>query len=66
MSYIRELTVNHSFFNSNSQVLEGRVIRRLVCLTERVEDLVSEFDRRTTLGTTDGSDEEAFESSHTM
>ncbi|KAG2738150.1 hypothetical protein P692DRAFT_20759487 [Suillus brevipes Sb2] len=42
-------------------VLEGRVIRRLVCLTERVEDLVSEFDRRTTLGTTDGSDAEAFE-----
>lgn len=53
-------------FNSNSQVLEGRVIRRLVCLTERVEDLVSEFDRRTTLGTTDGSDAEAFESSNTM
>ncbi|KAG1822379.1 hypothetical protein EV424DRAFT_1321781 [Suillus variegatus] len=53
-------------FNSNSQVLEGRVIRRLVCLTERVEDLVSEFDRRTTLGTTDGSDAEAFESSNTI
>ncbi|KAG1737719.1 hypothetical protein EDD22DRAFT_959633 [Suillus occidentalis] len=51
---------------SNNQVLEGRVIRRLVCLTERVEDLVSEFDRRTTLGTTDGSDDEAFESSHTI
>ncbi|KAG2099150.1 hypothetical protein BD769DRAFT_1677444 [Suillus cothurnatus] len=50
----------------NSQALEGRVIRRLVCLTERVEDLVSEFDRRTTLGTTDGSDAEAFESSSTM
>ncbi|KAG1788932.1 uncharacterized protein HD556DRAFT_1244498, partial [Suillus plorans] len=29
---------------------EGRVIRRLVCLTERVEDLVTEFDRRVTLG----------------
>jgi hypothetical protein len=28
--------------------------------------LVSEFDRRTTLGTTDGSDAEAFESSNTM
>ncbi|KAG1729738.1 hypothetical protein EDD22DRAFT_960839 [Suillus occidentalis] len=49
---------------SNNQVLEGRVIQRLVCLTERVEDLVSEFDRRTTLGTTDSSDDEAFESSH--
>ncbi|KAG2737404.1 hypothetical protein P692DRAFT_20708139, partial [Suillus brevipes Sb2] len=30
--------------------LEGRVIRRLVCLTERVEDLITEFDRRVTLG----------------
>ncbi|KAG1847582.1 hypothetical protein F4604DRAFT_1594334, partial [Suillus subluteus] len=29
---------------------EGRVIRRLVCLTERVEDLITEFDRRVTLG----------------
>jgi len=57
---------NPLIFNSNSQALEGRVIRRLMCLTERVEDLVSEFDRRTTLGTTDGSDAEAFESSSTM
>ncbi|KAG1883851.1 hypothetical protein F4604DRAFT_1920368 [Suillus subluteus] len=30
--------------------LEGRVIRRLVCLTERVEDIVAEFDRCVTLG----------------
>ncbi|KAG1907215.1 uncharacterized protein F5891DRAFT_1181512 [Suillus fuscotomentosus] len=30
--------------------LEGRVIRRLICLTERVEDLIAEFDRRVTLG----------------
>ncbi|KAG2105176.1 hypothetical protein BD769DRAFT_1393334 [Suillus cothurnatus] len=30
--------------------LEGRVIRRLVCLTERVEDLIAEFDRRVMLG----------------
>ncbi|KAG1820134.1 hypothetical protein EV424DRAFT_1322953, partial [Suillus variegatus] len=29
---------------------EGRVIRRLVCLTERVEDLIAEYDRRVTLG----------------
>ncbi|KAG1857481.1 hypothetical protein F4604DRAFT_1589874, partial [Suillus subluteus] len=29
---------------------EGRVIRRLVCLTDRVEDLIAEFDRRVMLG----------------
>ncbi|KAG1893115.1 uncharacterized protein F5891DRAFT_963489, partial [Suillus fuscotomentosus] len=29
---------------------EGRVIRRLVCLTERVEDLIVEYDRCVTLG----------------
>ncbi|KAG1830809.1 hypothetical protein EV424DRAFT_1343337 [Suillus variegatus] len=51
---------------NSSQALEGRVIRRLVCLTENVEDLVSEFDRRTALGTADGSDAEVFESSTTI
>ncbi|KAG2737853.1 hypothetical protein P692DRAFT_201732442, partial [Suillus brevipes Sb2] len=44
---------------------EGRVIRRLVCLTDRVEELVAEFDRRVTLGTPDGFDGDALESSNT-
>ncbi|KAG2070759.1 hypothetical protein BDR04DRAFT_1155205 [Suillus decipiens] len=30
--------------------LKGQVIRRLVCLTERIEDLIAEFDRCVTLG----------------
>jgi hypothetical protein len=29
--------------------MAGRAIRRLVCLTDRIEDLVGEYDRRTSL-----------------
>ncbi|KAG2135515.1 hypothetical protein DEU56DRAFT_908867 [Suillus clintonianus] len=46
-----------------SQVPEGRVIRRLVCLIDSIEDLVAEFDRRVTLDITDDSDAGSFESS---
>jgi hypothetical protein len=38
------------WFDSVHLHIEGRVIHRLVCLTERVEDLIAEFDRRVTLG----------------
>ncbi|KAG2117395.1 hypothetical protein BD769DRAFT_1672622 [Suillus cothurnatus] len=43
--------------------LEGRVIRRLVCLTERVDDMVAEFDRRIALGASDISEADVLESS---
>ncbi|KAG1908160.1 uncharacterized protein F5891DRAFT_1179679 [Suillus fuscotomentosus] len=36
---------------------EGRSIQRLVCLTERVEDLIAEFDRRVTLGLKSDTDD---------
>jgi len=40
----------------------GRGIRRLVCLSERVEDLVAEFDRRILLGADDESEADGMDS----
>ncbi|KAG0698533.1 hypothetical protein DFH29DRAFT_1002776 [Suillus ampliporus] len=40
----------------------GRPIQRLVCLTERVEDLVAEFNRRIGLGASNESDADMFDS----
>jgi hypothetical protein len=48
---------------SKNLALEGRVIRRLVCLTERVDDMVAEFDRRIALGASDISEADVLESS---
>ncbi|KAG1717552.1 hypothetical protein EDB19DRAFT_1922582 [Suillus lakei] len=45
-----------------SDVYYGRPIRRLVCLTERVEDLAAEFDRRIGLGATNESDADTMDS----
>ncbi|KAG1785968.1 uncharacterized protein HD556DRAFT_1450170 [Suillus plorans] len=45
-----------------SNVYYGRSIRRLVCLTERVEDLVAEFDRRIGLGAANESDADIMDS----
>ncbi|KAG1896523.1 uncharacterized protein F5891DRAFT_958426, partial [Suillus fuscotomentosus] len=36
---------------------EGRLIRRLVCRTERIEDLIAEFDRRVTSGLESDTDD---------
>ena len=40
----------------------GRGIRRLVCLSERVEDLIAEFDRRILLGANDESEADSMDS----
>ncbi|KAG1799432.1 uncharacterized protein HD556DRAFT_1439814 [Suillus plorans] len=45
-----------------SNVYYGRAIRRLVCLTERVEDLVVEFDRCIGLGAANESDADIMDS----
>ncbi|KAG2121855.1 hypothetical protein BD769DRAFT_1671257 [Suillus cothurnatus] len=47
---------------SNRYHLEGRAIRRLVCLTGYVGQLVVEHDRRTVLGAVSKSDADEFES----
>ncbi|KAG1889143.1 hypothetical protein F4604DRAFT_1914983 [Suillus subluteus] len=42
--------------SNDSNMFYGRSIRRLVCLTERVEDVVAEFNRRIGLGAVNESD----------
>ncbi|KAG1893608.1 uncharacterized protein F5891DRAFT_962684, partial [Suillus fuscotomentosus] len=48
--------------NSESNVYYDRAIRRLMCLTERVEDLVVEFDRHIGLGAANESDADIMDS----
>ncbi|KAG1791946.1 hypothetical protein EV424DRAFT_1336898, partial [Suillus variegatus] len=48
--------------SSESNAYYGRPIRRLVCLTERVEDLVAEFNRRIGLGAVNKSDADKMDS----
>ncbi|KAG2738110.1 hypothetical protein P692DRAFT_20759654 [Suillus brevipes Sb2] len=48
--------------SSESNAYYGRPIRRLVCLTERVEDLVAEFNRRIGLGADNESDADKMDS----
>jgi hypothetical protein len=48
--------------SSESNAYYGRPIRRLVCLTERVEDLVAEFNRRIGLGAVNESDADKMDS----
>ncbi|KAG1818347.1 hypothetical protein EV424DRAFT_1323921, partial [Suillus variegatus] len=48
--------------SSESNAYYGRPIRRLVCLTERVEDLVAEFNRRIVLGAVNESDADKMDS----
>jgi len=37
------------YSHGDPYLMAGRAIRRLVCLTDRIEDLVGEYDRRTSL-----------------
>ncbi|KAG2752564.1 hypothetical protein P692DRAFT_20725836 [Suillus brevipes Sb2] len=48
--------------SNESNAYYGRPIRRLVCLTERVEDLVAEFNRRIGLGAVNESDADKMDS----
>ncbi|KAG1848140.1 hypothetical protein C8R48DRAFT_677345 [Suillus tomentosus] len=47
---------------NDSNIFYGRSIRRLVCLTERVEDVVAEFNRRIGLGAANESDADLMDS----
>ncbi|KAG2084830.1 hypothetical protein BD769DRAFT_1374681 [Suillus cothurnatus] len=47
---------------NDSNIHYGRSIRRLVCLTERVEDLVAEFNRRIGLGAINESNADLMDS----
>ncbi|KAG1787335.1 uncharacterized protein HD556DRAFT_1448824 [Suillus plorans] len=48
--------------SNDSNIFYGRSIRRLVCLTERVEDVVAEFNRRIGLGAANESDADLMDS----
>lgn len=48
--------------SSESNAYYGRPIQRLICLTERVEDLVAEFNRRIGLGAVNESDADKMDS----
>ncbi|KAG1828062.1 hypothetical protein EV424DRAFT_1318659, partial [Suillus variegatus] len=48
--------------SNDSNIFYGRSIRRLVCLTEHVEDVVAEFNRRIGLGAANESDADLMDS----